>query len=109
MLDFADVVAVNKADKRGSDDAIRYVAKQVQRNREAFHAPIEDMPVFGCMASRYGDGGVDRLFQHLMAKLDEVSTADWSVTQLPQRAPITHNNRPTRTSSIPLGGGTCRS
>ncbi len=66
MLDFADVVAINKADKRGAADARAYVAKQVQRNRGQFQAPLGDMPVFTCMASRFGDAGVDALFAHLM-------------------------------------------
>jgi methylmalonyl-CoA mutase len=48
MLDFADVVAVNKADKQGAQDAVRYVAKQVQRNRAAFDTPVEKMPVYMC-------------------------------------------------------------
>ena len=66
MLDFADVVAINKSDKRGADDARRYVAKQMQRNREAFDSSPDAMPVFSCTASRYGDIGVDGLFMHLM-------------------------------------------
>ena len=51
MLDFADVVAINKLERAGGDDALRDVAKQVQRNREAFGEPPESMPVFGTIAS----------------------------------------------------------
>ena len=87
MLDFADVIAVNKADKRGSEDAVRYVAKQVQRNRGAFDQSPDAMPVFGCMASRFGDSGVDRLFEHLMTRLSEVSTQNWQPGPIPVRAP----------------------
>ncbi len=58
MLDFAAFVAINKFDRKGSADALRDVAKQVQRNREAWSARTEDMPVFGTMASRFNDDGV---------------------------------------------------
>ncbi|MEZ4463026.1 MAG: methylmalonyl-CoA mutase family protein [bacterium] len=86
MLDLADVVALNKADKRGSEDAWRYVAKQVQRNRGAFHDDPARMPVYRCMASRFGDPGVDALFGGLMAKLAQVTGGDWTAGPLPERA-----------------------
>jgi methylmalonyl-CoA mutase len=63
MLDFAAFVAINKFDRKGSADALRDVAKQVQRNREAWSARTEDMPVFGTMASRFNDDGVTALYQ----------------------------------------------
>ncbi len=63
MLDFADAVAINKMDRKGADDAVRDVRKQVQRNREAFGAAPEDMPVYGCMASKFADPGVTALYQ----------------------------------------------
>ena len=87
MLDFADVIAINKSDKRGAEDARRYVAKQVQRNRGAFDQTPDAMPVYGCVASRFGDAGVDQLFGTLMARIAAVSNADWSVGALPVRAP----------------------
>src|SRR6202044_128974 len=65
MLDFADVVAVNKFERRGADDARRDVARQLVRNREAFGASWEDMPVFGTSAARFMDDGVSGLYQHL--------------------------------------------
>jgi isobutyryl-CoA mutase len=69
MLDFAEFVAINKFDRKGAADALRDVAKQVQRNREAFkHAP-ETMPVFGTMASRFNDDGVTALYQALLPRL----------------------------------------
>ena len=86
MLDYADVVAVNKADKRGAEDAVKYVAKQVQRNRGAFHTDPKEMPVFGCIASRFGDAGVDGLFAHLMGLLD-AKQARWAVPDPGPRAP----------------------
>ncbi len=69
MLDFADFVAINKFDRKGADDALRDVRKQVQRNREAFkHAP-DDMPVYGTIASRFNDDGVTALYHDLVARL----------------------------------------
>ncbi len=58
MLDFADAVAINKFDRKGAQDALRDVAKQVQRNREAWTQTPEQMPVFGTQASRFNDDGV---------------------------------------------------
>jgi methylmalonyl-CoA mutase len=69
MLEAADVVAVNKYERRGSEDARRDVARQVLRNREAFGALWEDMPVFGTSAARFNDDGVTALYQHLRGLL----------------------------------------
>ncbi len=69
MLDFAEFVAINKFDRKGAADALRDVAKQVQRNREAFQAPPEKMPVFGTMASRFNDDGVTALYQAVLPRL----------------------------------------
>jgi methylmalonyl-CoA mutase len=66
MLDFADVVAVNKLDSKGGLDAIRDVRKQVQRNRQAFSKNADDMPVFGTIASRFNDSGITSLYQELI-------------------------------------------
>ncbi|MFN0216246.1 MAG: methylmalonyl-CoA mutase family protein, partial [Saprospiraceae bacterium] len=66
MLDFADVIAINKFDKRGALDALRDVRKQVQRNRNAWDAPVDDMPVFGCIASQFNDPGVNQLYRRIM-------------------------------------------
>ena len=67
MLDFADFVAINKFDRRGAEDALRDVRKQVQRNREAFGRAPEDMPVYGTIASRFNDDGVTALY-HAVAE-----------------------------------------
>jgi methylmalonyl-CoA mutase len=72
MLDFAEFVAINKFDRKGAADALRDVAKQVQRNREAFSVPVDQMPVFGTMASRFNDDGVTALYQALKARLVEL-------------------------------------
>ncbi len=69
MLDFADFVAINKFDRKGAEDALRDVRKQVQRNREAFKTSPEEMPVFGTIASRFNDDGVTALYQAIAAKL----------------------------------------
>src|ERR1700757_409313 len=69
MLDFADFVAINKFDRKGAQDALRDVRKQVQRNRELFGTTPEDMPVFGTMASRFNDDGVTALYHAVAAKL----------------------------------------
>jgi len=69
MLDFADVIAINKFDKRGALDALRDVRKQVQRNRNLWDIPTESMPVFGCIASQFNDPGVNQLYRRLMELL----------------------------------------
>ena len=71
MLDFADVVAINKFDRRGAEDALRDVRKQMQRNQAAFTQAPEDMPVFGTIASQFNDRGVTALYQYLKSALTE--------------------------------------
>jgi isobutyryl-CoA mutase len=71
MLDFADVVAVNKFERRGAADALRSVTRQLVRNRQAFGARPEDMPVFGTSAATFNDNGVTALYQHLASRLQE--------------------------------------
>ena len=69
MLDFADVVAINKFERRGAEDAMRDVGRQLVRNREAFGKRPEDMPVFGTSAATFNDDGVTALYQHLTGLL----------------------------------------
>ncbi|HWD04961.1 MAG TPA: fused isobutyryl-CoA mutase/GTPase IcmF [Amycolatopsis sp.] len=71
MLDFADVVAINKFERRGSEDARRDVARQLVRNREAFSEGPEDMPVYGTSAAKFNDDGVTALYQYLRDTLAE--------------------------------------
>ena len=71
MLDFADVVAINKFERRGAEDARRDVARQLVRNREAFSSGPEDMPVYGTSAAKFNDDGVTALYQHLRGMLAE--------------------------------------
>ncbi len=72
MLDYADIVAINKFDRRGAQDALRDVKKQVQRNHKAFHVDADTMPVYGTMAATFGDPGTNRLYRKIAAKLDEL-------------------------------------
>src|SRR6202034_2240108 len=69
MLDFADFVAINKFDRKGSQDALRDVRKQYQRNHEYFTQAPESMPVYGTMASRFNDDGVTALYQAILPRL----------------------------------------
>ncbi|WP_131741386.1 fused isobutyryl-CoA mutase/GTPase IcmF [Actinomadura roseirufa] len=71
MLDFADVVAINKFERRGAADALRDVSRQLVRNREAFGRRPEEMPVFGTSAATFNDDGVTALYQHLGELLAE--------------------------------------
>jgi methylmalonyl-CoA mutase len=75
MLDFAEFVAINKFDRKGAADALRDVAKQVQRNKEAWKTPTDQMPVFGTMASRFNDDGVTALYQALVPRLAALGLA----------------------------------
>jgi methylmalonyl-CoA mutase len=78
MLDFADFVSINKFDRRGAQDALRDVRKQMQRNRGAFTLAADAMPVFGTIASRFNDDGVTALYQTILAALKTLGlkTAD---------------------------------
>ena len=71
MLDFAEFVAINKFDRKGAADALRDVAKQVQRNKEAWGTSPEHMPVFGTMAAHFNDDGVTALYQAMKPRLQE--------------------------------------
>src|SRR5688500_13714410 len=70
MLDYADLIAINKFDKRGADDAVRDVRKQWRRNHVEFKAAEEQIPVFPTVASQFNDGGVNRLFEAICSRLE---------------------------------------
>jgi methylmalonyl-CoA mutase len=82
MLDFADVIAINKFDKRGAPDALRDVRKQMQRNRNAWDVAVEEMPVFGCIASQFNDPGVNQLYHRIATLLQEKSGANLAPDQV---------------------------
>lgn len=80
MLDFADIVAINKFDKRGALDALRDVKKQYQRNHNLWHEDPETMPVFGTIASQFNDPGTNSLYKAIMDKIVEKTGADLKST-----------------------------
>ena len=80
MLDFADMVALNKFDKRGALDAIRDVKKQYQRNHNLWDADVETMPIFGTIASQFNDPGMNTLYKSIMDKIVEKTGADLKST-----------------------------
>ena len=71
MLDFADVIAINKFDHRGSQDAMRDVRKQYKRNHDLFAAGDEDLPVYGTIASQFNDPGMNALYAKLLLTIGE--------------------------------------
>jgi len=77
MLDFADLVVINKFDRKGSEDAFRDVRKQYQRNYELFTTPIEDLPVYGTIASKFNDDGVTALYQGLLKTFETKELNSW--------------------------------
>ncbi|HJV63842.1 MAG TPA: fused isobutyryl-CoA mutase/GTPase IcmF [Albitalea sp.] len=98
MLDFAEFVAINKFDRKGAMDALRDVAKQVQRNKEAWKRKPEEMPVFGTMASRFNDDGVTALYQALLPRL-----ASLGLEVVPGRLPTVETRHSTH--QVPIVPG----
>ncbi|WP_409176120.1 fused isobutyryl-CoA mutase/GTPase IcmF [Brevibacillus fortis] len=82
MLDFADVIAINKFERKGSEDALREVRKQYRRNHQLFELPDEKVPVYGTIASQFNDPGTNVLFAALMHRMVEKTGIDWSVEHL---------------------------
>ncbi len=80
MLDFADLVAINKFDKRGSLDALRDVKKQYMRNNHLWDIPQDELPVFGTIASQFNDPGMNTLYKAIMDKIVEKTEADLKST-----------------------------
>lgn len=78
MLDFADLVAINKFDKRGAQDALRDVRKQYMRNNNLWETAQEDLPIFGTIASQFNDPGMNRLYQRAMQTLVEKTGASFN-------------------------------
>ncbi|MCH4821651.1 methylmalonyl-CoA mutase family protein [Gramella lutea] len=80
MLDFADLVAINKFDKRGAQDALRDVKKQYQRNHQLWHEDAEKLPVFGTIASQFNDPGMNTLYKSIMDTVEEKTKSGLSST-----------------------------
>jgi methylmalonyl-CoA mutase len=83
MLDFADLVVINKFEKRGADDAVRDVRKQVQRNQKLWDTDPEEMPVFGTIASKFNDDGVTAVYHAIIDKIAEKTGVKFK-TSLPR-------------------------
>lgn len=77
MIDFADLIAINKFDKRGALDALRDVKKQYQRSKQAFTQSIDEMPVYGTIASQFQDAGTDELYCNLIESIISKNKLDW--------------------------------
>ncbi|MCW9000794.1 MAG: methylmalonyl-CoA mutase family protein, partial [Kangiellaceae bacterium] len=80
MLDFANIIAINKFDKRGALDALRDVQKQFQRNHTRFEEPTENMPVYGTIASQFNDPGTNELYRNLMQLINTQTELDLQTT-----------------------------
>jgi len=83
MLDFADLIAINKFDKRGALDALRDVKKQYQRNHALFHAEVDQMPVIGTIASQFNDPGMNSLYRYLINLIIKKTEVNWQSTFQP--------------------------
>jgi len=77
MIDFADVIAINKFERKGSEDALRQVQKQYQRSRELWHESLGAMPVYGTIASQFNDKGTNALFAALVNIINEKTGYNW--------------------------------
>ena len=77
MLDFADLVVINKFDRKGSEDAFRDVRKQYQRNYELFTTEFEDLPIYGTVASKFNDDGVTALYQGVLSTFAKKELNTW--------------------------------
>jgi methylmalonyl-CoA mutase len=92
MLDYADIIVVNKFEKRGGEDALRDIRKQVKRNRKIFDAKDEDLPVYGTIASKFNDDGVTALYHGLIDTL-AVKTKLKLTSKLPRPAGKTSSSK----------------
>jgi methylmalonyl-CoA mutase len=88
MIDFADIVAINKFDRKGSEDALREVRKAYQRSHELFNKQPDEMPVYGSIASQFNDPGTNRLFYELIQVMNKKLETGWE-TELGKGEEIT--------------------
>ncbi|NME70613.1 methylmalonyl-CoA mutase family protein [Flammeovirga aprica] len=96
MLDYADVIALNKFDKKGALDALRDVAKQYKRNHGLWELKEEDVPVYGTMASQFNDEGVNELYNKIISLLEEKSTVSFPKVELNKTSDRFHIIPPSR-------------
>ncbi|MGO4498393.1 fused isobutyryl-CoA mutase/GTPase IcmF [Paenibacillus sp. 2RAB27] len=92
MIDYADMVVINKFDRRGSEDALRDVRKQFQRSHGLFDTPVQEMPVFGTMASQFNDAGTNVLFRETMRTIAMKTGGDWPIEEKKNLLPETTKN-----------------
>ena len=97
MLDYADVIAINKFDKAGALDALRDVRKQYKRSHGLWEAKDADLPVVGTIAAQFGDEGVQELFERLLAALGQKENR----TFLPAETPVRHRDTSAKAPIIP--------
>ncbi len=83
MLDFADLVAINKFERKGSEDALRDVRKQYQRNHKLWDQPLETMPVYGAIAAKFNDDGVTALYHGILELVERKKKTRWE-SRLPR-------------------------
>jgi methylmalonyl-CoA mutase len=88
MLDYADVIAINKFDKAGALDALADVRKQYKRNHAMWMAKDDELPIIGTMASKFNDEGVNKLFVQLLTTLREKSGVDWEAGDFGKTAEV---------------------
>jgi methylmalonyl-CoA mutase len=92
MLDYADVIAINKFDKAGALDSLHDVKKQYKRNHNLFTAKDEELPIVGTIAAQFNDTGVNQLFELLVDSIEKKCSVDWGKTD-------THHEKSTSTKS----------
>ncbi|MFJ5769520.1 fused isobutyryl-CoA mutase/GTPase IcmF [Psychrobacillus sp. NPDC093180] len=80
MIDYADLIVINKFERKGSEDALRQVQKQYQRSRELWHDDLDTMPVYGTIASQFNDKGTNSLFAALIGVLNDKAGTDWETS-----------------------------
>jgi isobutyryl-CoA mutase len=80
MIDFADLIVINKFERKGSEDALRQVQKQYQRSHMLFEKDASEMPVYGTIASQFNDAGTNALFAALIEQINKKSGRDWSTS-----------------------------
>lgn len=105
MLDFADIIAINKFDKQGSLDALRDVKKQYRRNHNLFEATDEEIPVYGTIASQFNDPGMNSLYLAILSLINEKSEEEFvspleSSTELSEKIYVIPPNRTRYLSEI---------
>ncbi len=95
MLDYADLVVLNKFEKRGSQDALRDIRKQYRRNHLLWETPDGQLPVYPTIASQFNDPGTNRFYSHLVSAVAEKTGVDWST------APVEDETDPQKVTIIP--------